>query len=157
VSDFADNLIKGRIVETIFQQMFLDTGKYNVFPFGYEQTLPQLAQRDHDSFIMELMKDIRHIPDFVVTPRVGDGVYLVEVKYEHTLNMERVTEVARELHGRWTCPWLFIATQDKFYFDSCSNIADTGEIKDLDAENWVDSDVQNHYLNLLRKYIGALQ
>ena len=25
VSDFADNLIKGKIVETIFQQMFLDT------------------------------------------------------------------------------------------------------------------------------------
>lgn len=153
MNEFPENLIKGRIVETIFQQMFLDTGKYNVYPFGYEQTLPPLTQRHHDPYVMKLMDEIRHTPDFVVTPKEKDGVYLVEVKYEHKLELQRVSELSKKLLSWWTCPWLFIATQDKFYFDNCSSIVETGEIKELDAENWVDREKQEYYSNLLRKFI----
>jgi len=41
--DFSRDLIKGRIAEVIFEQMFREQGQYTVIPFGYEQTVPTLA------------------------------------------------------------------------------------------------------------------
>ena len=101
-----------------------------------------------------MIEDVRHTPDFVVTPRDHDGVYLVEVKYQRELNIKRVVEAAERLRG-WTCSWLFIATQEKFYFDSCSSIIDTSELRELNPLNWVDDDRQKYYMALLHKYIAA--
>lgn len=151
--DFPEKLIKGRIVETIFQQMFLDSGKYNVYPFGYESVLPQIAQTRHDDYVQSLIKDIRHIPDFVLTPKEYDGVYLVEVKYQQELDMNRVYSLAEKLHNQWTCPWLFIATQENFYFDSCSNIVYNNSIEELDAQNWIKTELQEYYISLLHKFV----
>jgi len=41
---FAKNLIKGKIAEIIFEQMIRDEERYTVIPFGYEHTVPTLAQ-----------------------------------------------------------------------------------------------------------------
>ena len=73
------NMIKGRIAETLIQELFLSLG-YNVFPYGMERTIPG---------IMELLKgvrsdvstQIRRMPDFVIqNPRTKD-VHFVEVKF----------------------------------------------------------------------------
>lgn len=72
-------MIKGRIAETLVQELFLALG-YSVFRYGMENTIPG---------IMELLKgvrtdvanEIRRMPDFVVqNPKNGD-VYFVEVKF----------------------------------------------------------------------------
>lgn len=72
-------MIKGRIAETLIQELFLSLG-YSVFRYGMENTIPG---------IMELLKgvrsdvanEIRRMPDFVVqNPKNGD-VYFVEVKF----------------------------------------------------------------------------
>jgi hypothetical protein len=72
-------MIKGRIAETLIQELFLSLG-YNVFRYGMENTIPG---------IMELLKgvrsdvaqEIRRMPDFVVQNPTTKDVYFVEVKF----------------------------------------------------------------------------
>lgn len=72
-------MIKGRIAETLVQELFLSLD-YNVFRYGMENTIPG---------IMELLKgirsdvadDIRRMPDFVIQNRDTKHVHFVEVKF----------------------------------------------------------------------------
>jgi hypothetical protein len=73
------NMIKGRIAETLIQELFLSLG-YNVFRYGMENTIPG---------IMELLKgvrndvasQIRRMPDIVNQNPESKEVYFVEVKF----------------------------------------------------------------------------
>lgn len=73
------NMIKGRIAETLIQELFLSLN-YNVFRYGMENTIPG---------IMELLKgvrsdvaeDIRRMPDFVVQHPKTKDVHFIEVKF----------------------------------------------------------------------------
>lgn len=77
--DFRYNMIKGRIAETLIQELFLSMG-YNVFRYGMENTIPG---------IMDLLKgirtdvadDIRRMPDFVIQNPSTREVNFVEVKF----------------------------------------------------------------------------
>lgn len=72
-------MIKGRIAETLIQELFLSLG-YNVFRYGMENTIPG---------IMELLKgvksdvatEIRRMPDFVIQNPKTSEVYFIEVKF----------------------------------------------------------------------------
>jgi hypothetical protein len=72
-------MIKGRIAETLIQELFLSLG-YNVFRYGMENTIPG---------IMELLKgvrsdvaqEIRRMPDFVMQNPKTKDVYFIEVKF----------------------------------------------------------------------------
>lgn len=72
-------MIKGRIAETLVQELFLSLG-YNVFRYGMENTIPG---------IMELLKgvrsdvaqEIRRMPDFVMQNPKTKDVYFIEVKF----------------------------------------------------------------------------
>ncbi len=76
-SHFTEGMIKGRIAETLVEELFL-TLDYNVFRYGMENTVPG---------IMKLLKgvrgdvatNIRRMPDFVV--QKGKEVFFVEVKF----------------------------------------------------------------------------
>jgi len=73
------NMIKGRIAETLIQELFLSLD-YNVFRYGMENTIPG---------IMELLKgvrsdvaqEIRRMPDFVVQEPNSKQVFFIEVKF----------------------------------------------------------------------------
>lgn len=73
------NMIKGRIAETLIQELFLALD-YNVFRYGMENTIPG---------IMHLLKgvrsgvatEIRRMPDFVVQNPKTNEVFFVEVKF----------------------------------------------------------------------------
>jgi len=75
---FQENMIKGRIAETLIEELFLAMG-YNVFRYGMENTIPG---------VMKLLKYIRgdvadsikRMPDFVVQDKNGE-VYFIEVKF----------------------------------------------------------------------------
>jgi hypothetical protein len=77
--DFRYGMIKGKIAETLIQELFL-TLKYNVFRYGMENTIPG---------IMELLKgvrtdvaeDIRRMPDFVIQHPATKAVHFIEVKF----------------------------------------------------------------------------
>ncbi|MFH1325314.1 MAG: hypothetical protein ABIH49_00905 [archaeon] len=76
-SRFTEGMIKGRIAETLIEELFLSLD-YNVFRYGMENTVPG---------IMKLLKgvrgdvatNIRRMPDFVV--QRGKEVFFVEVKF----------------------------------------------------------------------------
>lgn len=76
---FRYGMIKGRIAETLIQELFLSLG-YNVFRYGMENTIPG---------IMELLKgvrsdvatQIRRMPDFVIQHRERKDVFFLEVKF----------------------------------------------------------------------------
>jgi len=73
------NMIKGRIAETLIQELFLSMD-YNVFKYGMENTIPG---------IMKLLKGVRddvsdqikQMPDFVIQNPNTNEVYFVEVKF----------------------------------------------------------------------------
>ncbi|MEI7527107.1 MAG: hypothetical protein WCJ95_22345 [Mariniphaga sp.] len=77
--NFRYGMIKGRIAETLIQELFLSLG-YNVFRYGMENTIPG---------IMELLKGvrsdvsthIRRMPDFVIQDPKSKAVYFIEVKF----------------------------------------------------------------------------
>lgn len=78
-SFFTEGMIKGRIAETLVEELFLRLN-YNVFRYGMENTVPG---------IMNLLKgvrgdvanDIRRMPDFVIQNPSTNKVYFVEVKF----------------------------------------------------------------------------
>jgi len=76
--DYKENMIKGRIAETLIEELFLSLD-YSVFRYGMENTVPG---------IMNLLKgvrsdvatNIRRMPDFVIQNNKGE-VFFIEVKF----------------------------------------------------------------------------
>lgn len=150
---FSRNLIKGRIAEVIFEQMIRNEGRYDVIPFGYEHTVPTLAQYRHLAQIKQIMENIGDAPDFVLVSadKNRGEVYLVEVKYQTIKDIEYIKKEAGELLHRWPASWIFLATPNGFYCDLSKNIIEKGEIKEL-PESWVERGRQEEYLRLLREF-----
>lgn len=149
---FTEDLIKGKIAETVFEQMFRASKKFIVHQFGYEHTLPELAQYQHLVEIQDVLKNIRNAPDFVLVTNDRKGVYLVEVKYRHERKDEEVRTIAEHILGTWNPSWLFVASPDGFFFSPCSSIVkQDGKIAPL-AASWIPREEQKRYLALLDKY-----
>jgi hypothetical protein len=149
--DFSRNLIKGRIAEVIFEQMIRDEGKYTVIPFGYEHTMPTLAQYQHLVEIEQVMKNISDAPDFALISEDKTKIYLVEVKYQNNLDLGYLREYAEKLLTRWNPSWLFVATPEGFFCAPCSSIGKEGGISKL-SSSWVDINHQVEYLKLLNEF-----
>ena len=150
--DFSRKLIKGRIAEVIFEQMIREEERYNVIPFGYEHTMPTLAQyRQHFAEIEKIIANISDAPDFALVSKDNTKIFLVEVKYQNVLISEKIKEYADKLLKRWEYPWLFIATPKGFFCSSCRDIRDKGQINPL-SENWVLKERQSAYLELLSEF-----
>jgi len=76
---FASNVIKGRIAETLIEEMFKKSG-YQVYRFGYEAILQNISQSNISIKDSDTKDKIRSIPDFVVVSPKG-SIQLIEVKY----------------------------------------------------------------------------
>ncbi|MDP3057782.1 MAG: hypothetical protein Q8N37_04710 [bacterium] len=151
-TNFSKNLIKGKIAEIIFEQMFREAGKYTIIPFGYENIVPELTQCKKYSKAQKVIDNIRHSPDFVLISQSKESVFLIEVKYRRKFNKEKIKNLAEEQKIKWHPSWIFIATFDGFYFDSCSNIIkNNGEVAVL-KDGWIGKDLQNKYLKLLKEF-----
>jgi hypothetical protein len=149
--EFSRKLIKGRIAEVIFEQMIRDEGKYTVIPFGYEHTMPTLAQYRPLVGIQKIIDNISDAPDFALISEDKTKIYLVEVKYQNELNMELLIGFANKLIERWEYPWIFVATPKGFYCGLCKHIVDEQRINEL-SENWVTKERQSDYLKLLNEF-----
>lgn len=149
--DFSRKLIKGKIAEVVFEQMIREEKKYTVIPFGYEHTMPTLAQYRHLAQIKSAIDNISDAPDFVLISEDKSKIYLVEVKYQDKLNIEKLKEYSLKLLERWEFPWIFVATPDGFRCGLCKTIVDEGYINEL-TDNWVAKDRQGEYLKLLNEF-----
>jgi hypothetical protein len=73
------NMIKGRIAETLVQELFLSLG-YNVFHYGMENTIPGIMKL-LKGVKSEVATEIRRMPDFVIQNPKNDEVFFIEVKF----------------------------------------------------------------------------
>lgn len=145
------NFIKGKIGETVFEEMMRKEARYDVIPFGYEHTMPTLAQYQDHVEIKEIIKNISEAPDFVLVSHDKTKVYLVEVKYQSKIDLEHIKKYAEDLGKRWKFPWLFVATPEGFYCGLCKDILSSGDIPKL-SENWAQESRQQAYLQVLKEF-----
>lgn len=148
---FARNLVKGKIAETIFAQMLRESHAYIVLEFGYEKIIPQLA--DHDVVDHEMvMETLRCAPDFAVIDKEKKTVHLIEVKYREQLDQDEIFQHAKRMHAAWNPSFMFIATLDGFLFDSVENIvANHGQVAPFYDTN-ISATQQEKYLAMLRDF-----
>ncbi len=150
---FSKELIKGKIAETIFEQMIREEGRYEVLPFGYEHTMPSLAQyREKFSEISKVIENISDAPDFALVSNDKKNLYLVEVKYRRMLVSQDLMKTAEKLLKHWEYPWLFVATPHGFYCGQCKDILAERNIRRL-SSNWVQMPRQTEYTKLLNEFI----
>jgi hypothetical protein len=79
MTPFSQNAIKGRVAETIIQELFLAHG-FNVFHYGMERSIPGIAQLTRKTN-GPVNDRIRSMPDFVVQDPRNHRLHFVEVKY----------------------------------------------------------------------------
>lgn len=77
--NFRYGMIKGRIAETLIQELFLSLD-YNVFRYGMENTIPGIVDL-LKGVRSDVAQEIRRMPDFVVQDRRNKDVYFIEVKF----------------------------------------------------------------------------
>lgn len=151
--EFSRNLIKGRIAEIIFEQMFRESGKFTILRSGYEYTFPELAQYRQLPEVELYLKRIRHNVDFILISDNKKEVYLVEVKYRTDLKDEDIKKIASETREVQDPSWLFVASPSRgFFFEPCNTVLrNHGKIGRL-YEKWVDKDIQEKYLKLMNEF-----
>jgi hypothetical protein len=153
-SNFAENLIKGRIAEVVFEQMLREAGAFTVLPFGYEYVVPEVAQMKKDVESEEAMEILRTSPDFVVINHKSNKVHLIEVKYQKTYDAYRVKKKAKRMQDSWDPSYLFLATPERFYFNSAKTIIEKdGVMEPLEHPN-VSEELQEKYLDILNRFEG---
>ena len=154
--DYMKGLIKGKIAEMIFQEMFKQTGKFLIIPTGYEYNLPELAQYQNNLQNQNVISSIRTEPDFLLLTHGKNNerqAYFVEVKYREEINPIDLIEISKKLLEHWNPCWLFVASGDGFYFSPCHAVINSqGKIEKL-TENWVKKEIQDKGLKVLQEYI----
>ena len=63
---FNRDLIKGKIAEIVFEQMFREEGEFTILRLGYEYTSPQLAQYKNHIEVQQVLNTIKSAPDFAL-------------------------------------------------------------------------------------------
>ncbi len=131
--------------------MIRDEERYTVIPFGYEHTMPTLAQYRELAEVPKIIDNISDAPDFALISEDKTKIYLVEVKYQHELNIGELKKYADKLLKRWDYPWIFVATPEGFRCGLCKSVSEEGRINEL-SENWVTKGRQAEYLKLLNEF-----
>jgi hypothetical protein len=153
--DFSKQLIKGKIAELIFDQMFRETGNYTVIPFGYESIVPELMQYSDTFENKNLLDNVRNAPDFALISHDPKTVSLVEIKYRSQIDMDDIQKNAIGICDRWKLAHIFIATPAGFYFDTCMDLAKHGAMLTRLPETMVSKDLQEKFLALMVGFIKS--
>ncbi|MGE5298904.1 MAG: hypothetical protein ACM3KF_02585, partial [Acidobacteriota bacterium] len=145
---FTRNLVKGKIAETIFAQMFREAKKYTVLEFGYEKIIPELVQAGYNSNT-GIVETLRSAPDFAVIDNEERHVKLIEVKYRNAVNNLEILDVAKRMHESWNPSWLFVCSLEGFYFDKVDKIIENNGHIDKLTNEIIPNTLQLRYLEIL--------
>lgn len=149
--NFTRQLVKGRIAETIFSQMFRQSGHYTVIEFGYEKIVPELVQNGQTEH-SRIIETLRTAPDFAVINNEMKVVRLVEVKYRKTINPDEILKTAVRMQNSWNPSFLFVCTLDGFYFNNINRIVENkGHMAKLSTK-YITENMQNEYLQILKDF-----
>jgi hypothetical protein len=152
---FTEKLIKGKIAEAIFEQMFREQKEFEVIKNGFEYKTPELARNLLSLEHKEYFKRLRHIPDFILFSLDKKQAYLVEVKFRSNID-DHLTELideAKDLHNAYGPCYLFVATHNTFYYEACKDIVDHNAINEELPEYLIPKSLQQKYLDILNKFI----
>lgn len=152
--NFSKNLIKGKIAETLFEQMLRDAGCFTILSFGYEQIIPELAHRHNDVKAQETMEIIRRAPDFAVINNDTHDVFLIEVKYLMRPNADTILEDAKRMFDSWKPSYLFLATPEGFYFDKAGDVVKNEGVIHPFIHPQIPKELQDKYTHLLNEFIA---
>ena len=127
---------------------------FTVLAFGYENTLPELMQKQAGmKNAAQTMDVIRRAPDFVVINNETHDVHLIEVKYRAKAPASELMKIAKGMMEAWKPAYLFLATPDGFYFGKATDIVENkGKIQPLVHKN-ISPKLQVKYLSLLKEFI----
>ncbi len=150
--NFTKNFIKGKIGEIIFDEMFREEGEFTVIPFGYDRTLPALAQHAKEAEYQQVIDNIRSAPDFALVSKDKRQVFLIEVKYRTKIDIEELRKVAQKIEEKWHLVWMFVCTPERFYFNRTNVINEKRTLYPL-SESWICKEAQEKYLKLLNDFI----
>lgn len=78
-SNYKEGMIKGRIAETLIEELFLSLG-FNVFRYGMENTVPGITKL-LKGVRGDVANNIRKMPDFVIQHPQRKDTYFIEVKF----------------------------------------------------------------------------
>ena len=151
--NFARNLVKGRIAETVFAQMLRSTGSFTVLEFGYEKIIPELVGRGMGGDT-EIVETLRTAPDFAVINNITKEVHLIEVKYRARFINQNVLDIAERMSRNWNPSYLFLASEEGFYFGEVRSLSENGgDIKRLDHPQ-IPYKIQTEFLKILNEFEG---
>lgn len=145
-----DNLIKGKIAEIVFEEMFSEVG-CTVIPFGYERTVPELRRYNKSIQGRKVINNFRDTPDFAVISPNKKNIFLVEVKFRSILNIKEIVETANRQIERWNPSELFIATKEGFFINDCETIIKNKDISRLETDRII-KELQQKYLKIIQKF-----
>jgi hypothetical protein len=148
---FARNLVKGKIVETVFAQMFRETKKFTVLEFGYEKVITEFIQQGYDEK-NAMIETLKTAPDFAVINQETKKVKLIEVKYMKKLSKNFVLKHAIRMSKSWNPSYLFVATQEGFFFDEIMNIIDNKGSIQMFSYGQISENIQEKYLKILKDF-----
>src|SRR5690606_19941293 len=106
LSTFSQNSVKGRVAETIIQELFL-AHDFNVFHYGMERSIPGIAQLTRKT-VGAVKQQIRSMPDFVVQDPRNNKLHFVEVKYRAS-----GTFTLEDIKGEYPWPQAFFIVVTK--------------------------------------------
>jgi hypothetical protein len=78
-ASFTEDMIKGRIAETLIEELFLNLG-FDVFRYGMENTIPGIMNL-LAGVRSDVAENIKRMPDFVLQNPKNREVYFVDVKF----------------------------------------------------------------------------
>ena len=152
--DFARNLVKGKIAETVFAQMLRETEKFTVLEFGYEKVIPELVQHGYDQK-SGILETLRSAPDFAVINQQTKKVHLIEVKYLRNMNSHYVSKYAQRMAKSWNPSHLFVATLKGFFFGEVNEIVGNNGAIDPLHHSQISDELQIKYLKILQDFEGS--
>ena len=145
-----ENLIKGRIAETIVEEMFRDAG-YQVYRFGYESFLQSLVQKDNRINKRNIVgKMVSSMPDFLVVK--NNKPDFIEVKFRKDGKLDK-----EELESWSKARVLLVSPSQPFFqISSVTAFIETGKLYKLDEDNFlsIKKEIIDRYIPLIKKYLG---
>ena len=133
--------------------MFGETRYFTIIPFGYENTIPQLAQYSDLIKLPKIINNFNKMPDFVLISEDKTSAYIVEVKYRHAVDTDEILKTASVSQETWEPVHLFVATKENFYFTPCNTIINRSGNMDLLDNSWVSNNIQSAYLKVLNEFM----
>ena len=121
------NMIKGRIAETLIQELFLQL-KYNVFRYGMENTIPGIMEL-LKGVKSEVAEEIKRMPDFVVQNPKNGEVYFVEVKFRASESF-KITDLPKNY--AWENAYFIIVSKKHI---KCITFQELQEGKEISPES----------------------